>query len=99
MTRSLGLSSSSCPGAGCGGGRVAMCSDFSVSERVGQPVYIDALDARPCRLDRVWWHLLPTSWACAVFTRAADGGEEFDGLYCGWCYGPGYVASREDQNG
>lgn len=74
-----------------------MVGDFSACDRCGQHVHIDDLDAKPSRFNRWWWHLLPFAWAWRLLNRAADRGEEFDGLYCGWCYGPGYVASREDR--
>lgn len=54
------------------------------------------MDAKPSRYDRWWWLLLPTEWAISLLRRAADNGEAFNGLYCSWCYGPGYNADLDD---
>lgn len=67
-----------------------MGSDYSACDHCGQHVHFDELDGKPKRFDRWWWHLLPTRWAYRLLGRAADRGEQFDGLYCSWCYGPGY---------
>lgn len=75
-----------------------MVGDYATCDRCEQHVHLDELDFKPERFDRWWWLLLPTGWANWLLTRAADRGEDFDGGYCGWCFGPGYRSVKEERN-
>lgn len=59
-------------------------------DRCQQLFDYEELDAKPMRFDRWWWFLLPWKWANSILGRAADTGEQFDGLYCRRCYGPAF---------
>lgn len=78
-----------------------MQSEFSDCDRCGQAVHHDELAYKPERFDRWWWFLLPSSWAGDVLDLAAADpkreGESYGG-YCGWCFGPGYKAGRQDKH-